>query len=115
MRRTPLALLVVLTLVVGVDVLARLETRESQAQQGPATDGRERRRDPIVRAVEKTGPAVANIATERVIVERFPPSFDEFFKEFGGRGTERRSLARSLGSGVIIDPQGYIVTNAHVV
>ena len=86
----------------------------AEAQSAPA-DPRERRRDATVRAVEKAGPAVANIATERVVIEHFPPGFDEFFREFTGRGAERRTVARSLGSGVIIDPTGYIVTNAHVV
>src|SRR5205823_5083147 len=103
-----------LLILLAADVALRLEwvrMEPAHAQQDP----RERRRDATVRAVERTGPAVANIATERVIVERFPPLFEEFFREFGGRGREQRSVARSLGSGIVIDPSGYIVTNAHVV
>ncbi len=91
--------------------LGWLEPRTAEAQ----SDAHDRRRDATVRAVEKVGPAVANISADRVMVERLPPGFEEFFKEFGGRSTDRRSVARSLGSGVIFDPMGYIVSNAHVV
>lgn len=75
------------------------------------------RRDATVRAVEEVSPAVANISTERVIVARdtfFGGGFDldEFFKDLG---PPRRVRQTSLGSGVVIDPEGYVVTNAHVV
>jgi serine protease Do len=74
------------------------------------------RRDATVRAVERVSPAVANISTERVIVARDPffggGDMDEFFRGFGMR---RRVRQTSLGSGVVIDPEGYVITNAHVV
>ena len=43
--------------------------------------------------------------------------FDDFFDRFfGGQGGQQGTLReRSLGSGVIVDPKGYIVTNRHVV
>ncbi|MBF0188423.1 MAG: DegQ family serine endoprotease [Magnetococcales bacterium] len=41
--------------------------------------------------------------------------FEEFFKKFMDRMPEREHKSRSLGSGVIIDPAGYIVTNHHVI
>ncbi len=101
-----------LALLLAVDVSMRLQAPSAHAQGG---DARERRRDATVRAVEKVGPTVANISADRILVERYPPGFEQFFREFGGRGGERKSVSRSLGSGVVIDPAGYIVSNAHVV
>jgi Do/DeqQ family serine protease len=79
------------------------------------------RRTATVRAVEKVGPAVVNITTERIVAQRSPfggptgdPFFDRFFRDFfSSRG--RRQTVQSLGSGVIIDPAGHVLTNEHVV
>ncbi|HEX9287621.1 MAG TPA: trypsin-like peptidase domain-containing protein [Thermoanaerobaculia bacterium] len=70
------------------------------------------RRSEIVEVVEKVAPAVVNIAAEQ-IVRRRPSLFDEFF--FGGDPRPRSDRAQSLGSGVIIDPKGVILTNDHVI
>ncbi len=79
------------------------------------------RRTPVVEAVEKVGPAVANISTERMVVQRHTDPFfsdrSELFREFFESyfGTyEKKKVETPLGSGVIIDPEGYIVTNEHV-
>jgi serine protease DegS len=66
-------------------------------------------------AVERAAPAVVNIFTARVVRERVAPSgFDELFGEaFLPRYQSR--IERSLGSGVIVDEQGHIVTNHHVI
>ncbi len=78
------------------------------------------RRTATVRVVEKVGPAVVNITTERVVGRHRPfqpfagdPFFERFFRDF----FEPRSpqTAQSLGSGVIIDAQGHVLTNEHVV
>jgi serine protease Do len=78
-------------------------------------------------------PAVVNVSTTQVVREnrrampdlpQFPPGspFEEFFRDFfdqqmqgmdGGRIVPQKSTA--LGSGFIIDPSGYIVTNNHVI
>src|SRR5438552_1765653 len=93
---------VLLAVALFADVALRLLGAGSAPvlAQGAPPEARERRRDATVRAVEKAGPAVANIATERVIVERFPSGlpagFEEFFRDFNGRGAERRTVARSL-------------------
>jgi serine protease Do len=83
--------------------------------------------------VEKVVPAVVNISVTQAKREAkaddrlpdgfpvFPPGspFDEFFKQFRNRGdgedNPRRPRGRALGSGFVIDPNGFIVTNSHVV
>jgi len=69
------------------------------------------RRNEVVEVVEKVSPSVVNIAAEQ-IVRRRPSMFDEFF--FGDQ-RQRRERSQSLGSGVIIDPKGIILTNDHVI
>jgi serine protease DegS len=64
-------------------------------------------------AVKRAAPAVVNVYTERLVRERAPPSLGELFGEFLPR--YRGRIERSLGSGVIIDEAGHIVTNHHVI
>jgi S1-C subfamily serine protease len=66
------------------------------------------RRSEIVEVVEKVSPAVVNIAAQQT-VRRNRSLFDDFFF-----GMDPRP-AKSLGSGVIIDPKGIILTNDHVI
>ncbi len=72
------------------------------------------RRDPTVEAVARVLPAVVNIGTETVVRVRDPLA--ELFEDFWGRYYRRRPSASqySLGSGVIIDETGYVLTNDHV-
>jgi len=70
------------------------------------------RRSEIVGVVEKVAPSVVNISAEQ-IQRRRPSLFDDFF--FGGDPRARRRTSQSLGSGVIIDARGIILTNDHVV
>jgi Do/DeqQ family serine protease len=65
-------------------------------------------------AVQAAAPAVVNIYTARLVTERVAPSsLEEMFGDFWPRYQQR--IERSLGSGVIVDAQGHIVTNHHVI
>lgn len=83
----------------------------AEAQQSAAERDRLRRRTPVVEAVEKTRSAVVNISTTTVVVSRSPFGFDSLFDDI----FQRPRKATSAGSGFLIHPSGYIVTNAHVV
>jgi serine protease DegS len=69
-------------------------------------------------AVARAMPAVVNIQTAKVITRRVHPLLDDpiFQHFFGNRlsGT-KKEIQTSLGSGVIISSQGYILTNNHVI
>ncbi len=78
------------------------------------------RRDAVVEAVESASSAVVNISSVQVHEQRSPfgrpsPFFDEFFRDFYESFAPREYKTQSLGSGVIISPEGYILTNEHVI
>ncbi|MBK17373.1 MAG: serine protease [Rhodospirillaceae bacterium] len=71
--------------------------------------------------VKRAAPAVVNIYTKRVVQSRRSPFFnDPFFRQFFGDdvsrfGAPRKRVENSLGSGVIVRPEGIVVTNNHVI
>src|ERR1700755_3405438 len=75
--------------------------------------------EPAVLAVAKVLPAVVNINTERVVRRQVRDPFDDFAGQFFGgyrnRPPEIRQTLQSLGTGFLVDPAGFIVTNEHVV
>ena len=77
------------------------------------------RRTPLVEAIEKVSPAVVNIYTTEISRPARNPFrsfgnnlFDQFFKDFIPPTANQR---RSLGSGVLINGEGFILTNEHVI
>ncbi len=70
--------------------------------------------------VKSTAPAVVNVYSQRRVATRDQGLFDDpFFRQFFGNdgsfGAPRERVQNSLGSGVIVDPAGLIITNNHVV
>ncbi|MFN0069604.1 MAG: trypsin-like peptidase domain-containing protein [Limisphaerales bacterium] len=70
------------------------------------------RRDPCVEAVQRVLPAVVNIAT--FADDRADP-YEQMLREFFGYRRRAPDTPYSSGSGVIIDEEGWILTNQHVV
>jgi serine protease DegS len=65
-------------------------------------------------AVERAAPAVVNIYTARLVTERVQPNaIEELFGD--ARPRFRQRLEQSLGSGVIVDHAGHVITNHHVI
>lgn len=92
---------------------------QDTARQVPA--GREEVMLSFAPVVKKAAPAVVNIFAKRKVEQRAVPSLldDPFFRRFfgGGPGDEQRREREqsSLGSGVIVAAEGFIVTNEHVI
>jgi Do/DeqQ family serine protease len=68
---------------------------------------------PIVQRVQ---PAVVNVYAAKMVQTRNPLLDDPIFRRFfGGGGQQPEQMQRSLGSGVMVDPSGLVVTNVHVI
>jgi serine protease DegS len=81
---------------------------ESSAQRAPAA------MQSFADSVARAAPAVVNIYTARVITERRQAApLDQLFGDYWP--SYRQRVERSLGSGVIVDAKGTIVTNQHVI
>jgi serine protease Do len=77
------------------------------------------RRNAIVRAIEEVAPTVVTINVVDVRTERvMEPSLHDFFRDFGFPGSRprlRQRAVESLGTGFVIDAQGHVITNMHVI
>ena len=94
------------------ELISRVRTTTEPVNVAPSTplSGRVTYAD----AVQRAAPAVVNVYTARLVTERVAPSsLDELFGNAWPRYRQR--VERSLGSGVIVDTQGHIVTNHHVI
>jgi serine protease DegS len=70
--------------------------------------------DSYAAAVHRAAPAVVNISTRRLVTEQIQPSvLDQMFGDL--QPFYRHRMERALGSGVIVDHAGHIITNNHVI
>ncbi len=98
---------------------------EGAAPQKPVIQGVVQSEQGFVAIAKAATPSVVNISTTRIVKTTDGPHSpfmdDPFFRQFFGDqfhrnfGTPRERKEQSLGSGVIVDPKGYIITNNHVI
>lgn len=70
---------------------------------------------PAVLAYRKARPAVVSISSKKIVRAQFGLRGRDLFDKMFPRTFSRRVPVQSLGSGVLISPAGYIVTNSHVI
>jgi Do/DeqQ family serine protease len=103
--------LALVMLILGLAVLALPAT--AQQRRVPSADELRMSFAPVVKRV---APAVVNVYAAKVVQNRNPLLDDPIFRRFFGvPGDMGRQVQRSLGSGVIVDPSGLVVTNVHVI
>ena len=92
----------------GQDVHVRQAPFYSRMQEGPVS---------YAEAVTTASPAVANLYTTKFVNKPAHPLFEDpqFRKFFGDNLPKQRRMESSLGSAVIMSPEGYLLTNNHVV
>ncbi len=88
----------------GLAALAALGSAAPSAQ----------RRTPVVLAVERVSPAVVSVSVQAVVTSGGDSPFGWFFRDFA-EPRRRQVETVSQGSGVVIDPAGYVLTNYHVI
>ncbi len=113
MKRPPILRCLLLLALPCLSRAQEVKPIEPPPEFNPATE-------PAVLAVAKVLPAVVNISTERTIRRTVEDPLEQFYEQFfnapiNRRPRELRQTVQSLGSGFLVDAEGSIVTNEHVV
>ncbi len=73
-------------------------------------------KSPVIAVAKAVSPSVVRIVVHRTVETSLNPFFnDPFFKQFFGVEPQQKQQVESLGSGIIFDARGYVLTNYHVV
>jgi Do/DeqQ family serine protease len=98
-------------------VLVSMGLQEAAAQNRVVPSSPEALRMSYAPIVKRVVPAVVTVSAAKTVENRNPLMEDPFFRRFFGPqfGGPREQTQRSLGSGVIVDPSGLVVTNYHVI
>jgi Do/DeqQ family serine protease len=94
--------------------LLTLGAQHSAAQQRQVPTSAGQLQLSFAPVVKRVAPAVVNVYAARIVTNNNPFLADPFFRQFFG-AVPREQVERALGSGVIVDPAGLIVTNYHVI
>ncbi len=71
--------------------------------------------DPVVKVVDVASKAIVNIKTEEMSTTPGDEKKPSFFKRYFAGDEEATELVENIGSGVVLDPEGIIVTNEHLI
>jgi serine protease DegS len=108
----------ILIAIIVLDHYPQWVNNSSQPSLNPPAAGNNQAIYSYAEAVKLAAPAVVNIYTSKTVKQKLPAQFsDPFFRYFLKRNNinQQERVQRSLGSGVIINPQGYLLTNHHVI
>src|SRR5690348_18458638 len=114
-----LCLVLASVMYLGHRSFANIALANGQALDGPDINQLEQLNKAYERIAQTVTPAVVYISTTQVMKVQQSPFFsDPFFRRFFGNmpgGVPQKQVLHALGSGAIVSPQGYIVTNNHVI
>ena len=104
-----------LNFILALAALALLVPQGAAAQERVVPPSAEALRMSYAPIVKRVVPAVVTVSAEKTTQNRNPLMEDPFFRRFFGPQFGAPREQKSLGSGVIVDPSGLVVTNNHVI